>query len=134
MLADIHIAEEYARKEEVDLVILAPIMLLAFQFGGQIVVSRQLGFNEVPTNVLTSIYCDIFNDPELATPLAKNPKRNRRVAAVVLMLTGGICGGWIGRSEVGMGAALWVAGAIKMIISISFACWRVVDETVGEKD
>lgn len=93
VLVDIHEAEKYAREERVDLVILAPIMLLAFQFGGQIVVSRQFGFNEVPTNVLTSIYCDIFNDPNLLAPLAKNPKRNRRAAAVVLMLTGGICGG-----------------------------------------
>ncbi|KAK6859437.1 hypothetical protein PG995_003073 [Apiospora arundinis] len=107
-----------------DFKVLAPIMLLAFQFGGQIVTTRLLGFNEVPTNVLTSVYCDLMSDPLLLAPWRANPKRNRRTAAVVLMLIGGVCGGWLGRSRAGMGVALWVAGAVKFGIAGAWVVWK----------
>jgi hypothetical protein len=103
---------------------LLPLALLAFQFGGQIVSSRILGFNEVPTNVLTSLYCDLLSDPLLLVPLSKNPKRNRRVAAIILSVIGGITGGWLQRSRAGMSGALWLAGAIKMVIAIAWVAWR----------
>ncbi|KAK7962877.1 uncharacterized protein PG986_003702 [Apiospora aurea] len=90
---DLALAERMQRDGVLDLRALAPIALLAFQFGGQIVTTRLLGFNEVPTNVLTSVYCDLMSDPLLLAPWGANPKRNRRAAAVVLMLVGGICGG-----------------------------------------
>ncbi|KAK8074511.1 hypothetical protein PG997_009174 [Apiospora hydei] len=90
---DLELAERMQRDGVLDLRALGPIALLAFQFGGQIVTTRLLGFNEVPTNVLTSVYCDLMSDPLLLAPWRANPKRNRRAAAVVLMLIGGICGG-----------------------------------------
>ena len=100
---------------EVDFLEFLPLGLLAFQSGGQIVESRLLGFNEVPTTVLTS-------DPKI---LAKdNVKRNRRVAAVLSILLGGIAGGWISRSAAGLSTSLWIAAAIKMAISISWAVWK----------
>lgn len=84
--------------------------------------SRQLGLNEVPTTVLTSLYCDLVSDPHL---LAKeNVKRNRRIASVVTLLLGGIIGGWCSRKEVGMSAALWLAGGVKVAIAVGFACWK----------
>ncbi|KAJ5053766.1 uncharacterized protein L3040_000057 [Drepanopeziza brunnea f. sp. 'multigermtubi'] len=77
---------------------------LAFQSGGQIVTSRILSFNEVPTTVLTSVYCDIASDLHIFK--RENVKRNRRVAAVVCILAGGIAGGWISRSATGMSVSL----------------------------
>jgi len=101
---------------------LLPLAFLAFQSGGQIVTSRLLGFNEVPTTVLTSVYCDLMSDPKL---LAKdNIKRNRRFAAVLAILIGGICGGWISRSNAGMSTSLWIAAAIKLGISFSWSLWK----------
>jgi hypothetical protein len=101
---------------------LLPIGFLAFQSGGQIVTSRVLGFNEVPTTVLTSLYCDLMMDARLLA--ADNVKRNRRVAGAIALLLGGIVGGWLSRSSVGMAASLWLAGAIKIGISIAWAVWK----------
>ncbi|KAB5517384.1 hypothetical protein GE09DRAFT_1231003 [Coniochaeta sp. 2T2.1] len=103
---------------------LIPLALLAFQFGGQIVMSRVLGVNEVPTNVLTSLYCDLLSDPLLMAPVSKNPKRNRRIASIVLLVAGGVAGGWIQRSSAGMSAALWLAGGIKFALGVSWVFWR----------
>jgi uncharacterized membrane protein YoaK (UPF0700 family) len=126
-MGDLYVAEQMAHEQRVDLAVLAPLALLAFQFGGQIVSSRQLGFNEVPTNVLTSVYCDLFSDPNLFAPWAENPKRNRRASAVLLMLLGGICGGWLGWSRAGMSAALWIGAGIKFITACAWLGWKVED-------
>lgn len=121
---DLDVAEDLHDRHAMDFSILGPVVLLAFQFGGQIVCSRQLGFNEVPTNVLTSVYCDIFNDPKLLAPWGENPKRNRRISTVILMLLGGIIGAWLSRIEGGMGVALWVSGAVKFAIAIAWFAWK----------
>ncbi|CAG8951250.1 hypothetical protein HYFRA_00007998 [Hymenoscyphus fraxineus] len=72
------------------------LAFLAFQFPGQIVTSQLLGLNEVPSTVLTIVYCDLAGDPHA---LAKdNVKWNRRVAGAISILVGGIMGGWISRS------------------------------------
>lgn len=84
--------------------------------------SRQLGFNEVPTTVLTSVYCDLASDPGLVK--RDNVKRNRRVCAVLGILVGGIAGGWISRSPAGLSTTLWIAAAIKMGIAVGWACWK----------
>lgn len=106
----------------VNLIELIPIGLLAFQSGGQIVTSRFLGLSEVPTIVLTSLYCDLVSDPHM---LAKdNVKRNRRIASFVVLLIGGIIGGWLTRKPVGMAAALFLAGSVKVAIAVSFALWK----------
>ncbi|KAI9056210.1 hypothetical protein LZ554_001138 [Drepanopeziza brunnea f. sp. 'monogermtubi'] len=107
---------------EINLLELLPLGFLAFQSGGQIVTSRILGFNEVPTTVLTSVYCDIASDPHILK--RENVKRNRRVAAVACILVGGIAGGWISRSAAGMSVSLWVAAGIKLAIAASWSAWR----------
>ncbi|KKF97122.1 putative membrane protein [Ceratocystis platani] len=105
-------------------IVLLPVALLAFQFGGQVVSSRVLGFNEVPTSVLTSLYCDLMSDPKLFAPLGKNEKRNRRVCAMVMLLIGGILGGWLQRSSGGMPPAIWAAGGLKIIIAVAWLFWK----------
>lgn len=132
-MGDLRLAEELAKEEALDFNVLGPIILLAFQFGGQIVTSRQLGFNEVPTNVLTSVYCDLFNDPKLFAPWRDNPKRNRRASAVILMLIGTLIGAWLGRSKAEMSAALWIGGIIKFSIGVSWLIWKAKDDTLEEK-
>lgn len=117
-------SEVLVKRVQTDARSMAPLALMAFQFGGQIVTSRVLGFNEVPTNVLTSLYCDLLSDPLLWAPMGANVKRDRRVTAVVLMLAGAIVGGWLQRSRAGMPAALWIAGAVKMVIAVSWLVWR----------
>ncbi|KAH7137831.1 hypothetical protein EDB81DRAFT_844273 [Dactylonectria macrodidyma] len=117
-------AEDLHHHESMDYSILGPIILLAFQFGGQIVCSRQLGFNEVPTNVLTSVYCDIFNDPNMLAKWTENPKRNRRISSVILMLLGGTIGAVLCRSSAGMSSALWIAGGVKFGISMAWFAWK----------
>ncbi|XMA09000.1 hypothetical protein WAI453_001791 [Rhynchosporium graminicola] len=107
---------------KVNLYELLPLGFLAFQFGGQIVISRVLGFVEMPTTVLTLVYCDIVSDPKI---LAKdNVKRNRRVGAVVFLLIGGISGGWISKSKAGMSTCLWISAGIKMFIALSWSLCR----------
>lgn len=111
---------------------LVTIAMLAFQAGGQIVASRLLGFSEIPTTVLTSTYCDLASDAGLWT--RDNPKRDRRVVSVVCLLVGGICGGWLSRSDGGMAAVLWLASALKAIILVSWIFWKGVDGSGSKGD
>ena len=74
----------------------AAIVLLSFQSAGQIVASRALGFNEIPTVVITSLLCDLVSDAELLA--WRNGKRDCRIVAFCLTLLGAISGGWITRA------------------------------------
>ncbi|KAK6349393.1 hypothetical protein TWF696_005680 [Orbilia brochopaga] len=99
---------------------LAPLAFLAFQAGGQIVVSRAFGHNHIPSIVLTSLYSDLVADPLFFQPV--NVKRNERIASAVLVLTGAITGGWIMRNS-SMAAVLWLAAGIKFVIMVGFMFW-----------
>lgn len=111
---------------------LVPIALLAFQSAGSIATTRALGFNEVPSVVLTSVYFDLGGDPGLFAGLGLgrngsangNVKRNRRAGAVVCLLVGAIVGGWLSRSAGGMESALWVSGGVKAMIGLGWLVWR----------
>ncbi|CAL8585002.1 hypothetical protein XPA_010584 [Xanthoria parietina] len=103
------------------------IPVLAWQFGAQVAASRALGYNEIPTTVLTSVYNDLATDPRLWT--RKNAKRNRRAAAAVLVLAGGIAGGWLSRLRVGFSIVLWTAGAIKLTIGLA---WLAFGEAIAD--
>lgn len=94
-----------------DVRIVSLIPPLAFQSGMQIASSRLLGYNEIPVNVLTSTYCDLMGDFRLFA--LNNVKRNRRAAAITLVLTGAISSGWLMRSSGGLMSVLWIAGGIK---------------------
>lgn len=107
---------------------LIPLFLLAFQFGGQLAASRGMGFNEIPTVVLTSVYFDIATDPALTAPPTQNVKRNRRIGSVTGILVGAIAAGWLSRSSGGMQSALWIAGGLKFCIAIAWLFWKPVVE------
>ncbi|KAF9884447.1 hypothetical protein FE257_001778 [Aspergillus nanangensis] len=106
---------------------LIPIALLAFQSAGSITSSRSLGFNEIPTVVLTSVYFDVASDPKLGDVPTKNPKRNRRIGGVVMLLVGAIVGGWLSRSSGGMQSALWMAAGFKFVIGLAWLVWKGED-------
>ncbi|KAI9043452.1 YoaK family protein [Aspergillus affinis] len=103
---------------------LIPIALLAFQSAGSITSSRSLGYNEIPTVVLTSVYFDVASDPKLAQVPTSNPKRNRRVGGVVALLVGAIVGGWLSKSSGGMQSALWMAAGFKFVIGLGWLVWK----------
>ncbi|KAL1972919.1 hypothetical protein VTN31DRAFT_6461 [Thermomyces dupontii] len=102
---------------------LIPLAILAFQFGGQMAASRAMGFNELPTVVLTSVYFDVASDPALAASPKENPKRNRRVGSITAITVGAIAAGWLCRSAAEMQGALWISGFIKTCIAVGWALW-----------
>lgn len=107
-----------------DCIVLVPLALLAVQSAGQIVLSRLLGYGEVTTLVLTSAYCDFIVDEHVFTaPLRAGVKRNRRVAAVVMLLCGAVAGGFLTRNG-DIALALWVAGSIKLLIAVVWMFWK----------
>ena len=100
-----------------------PIALLSFQAAGQMVGSRVLNLSEIPTVVLTSVLCDFASDSKLVSPITSNAKRNRRFLAFVMILVGAIAGGWIAKASKGMRAVLWIAGGIKLLVTVSWLFW-----------
>ncbi|CEJ61958.1 Putative DUF1275 domain protein [Penicillium brasilianum] len=99
-----------------------PIVLLSLQSAGQIVASRALGFNEIPTVVITSLLCDLMSDPKLF--LLRNEKRNRRTIAFILTLVGAVVGGWVTKATGDIAPILWVAAGIKFIVAGAWGMWR----------
>ncbi|OOQ89554.1 DUF1275 domain protein [Penicillium brasilianum] len=99
-----------------------PIVLLSLQSAGQIVASRALGFNEIPTVVITSLLCDLMSDPKLF--LLRNEKRNRRTIAFILTLVGAVVGGWVTKATGDIAPILWVAAGIKFIVVGAWGMWR----------
>jgi uncharacterized membrane protein YoaK (UPF0700 family) len=103
---------------------LVPLPMLSFQAAMQSVTSRQLGLNEIPTTVLTSVYCDLGNDDKLFAGPNDNWKRNRRVAAAALLIIGAIVGGWLSKTSDGLPAALWMAAGVKGCLTVAWFFWR----------
>ncbi len=98
-----------------------PIALLSFQSAGQMVGSRILSISEIPTLVVTSVLCDFASDPELTGK--KNAKRNRRALGFFGILVGAVAGGWVSRAVGEIHSVLWLAGGIKILITVSWMLW-----------
>jgi hypothetical protein len=107
-----------------------PISLLAFQAAGQIVASRTLEYDEIPTVVLTTLLCDLLIDPRL---LARdNPKRNRRVACFITLILGAMTAGGLYKLT-NMSASLWLAFALKAVITVSWVFWEGNQKTKDDE-
>ena len=102
--------------------VFAAIPFLAFQSGAQVATSRPLGYNEIPTTVLTTTFNDLAGDPDALK--WRNPKRDRRVGAVVMLLLGGICGGWLSRAKTGLALVLWLGAVIKLGLGVVWLFFR----------
>ncbi|KAL8697849.1 MAG: hypothetical protein Q9224_002120 [Gallowayella concinna] len=101
-----------------DAFVLIAIPFLAAQSGAQVATAKGLGFTELPTTVLTSTYNDLASDTKLLA--WDNPKRDRRVASVVLMILGGICGAWLCKGTETFTIVLWLGAAIKLVLALSW--------------
>jgi hypothetical protein len=112
---------------------LVPLPMLSFQAGQQSVASRQLGLNEIPTTVLTSVYCDLGNDANLFGPLNSNWPRNRRFVAVAAILLGAVIGGWLTRTSGGLAAPLWTAAGVKLCITVAWLAWKAEGQKPGTR-
>jgi hypothetical protein len=108
-------------KDEISWNVLVPISLVAFQSCGQAVTSRALKYNALTSVVLTSIYCDLFSDPDLFA--VHNAERNRRFGAPVLTLAGAVLGGLFAHSQFGIAGALWTASVLKLIVVVTWFLW-----------
>lgn len=105
---------------------MAPIAFLSFQAAGQIVASRVLGVNELPTVVITSLMCDLMSDPKLFSRpiLTGNRKRANRIGGFVLTLLGSIIGGWMLKGTGMVTPVLWLVFAIKFVICLGWILWK----------
>ncbi|KAJ5746751.1 hypothetical protein N7520_011933 [Penicillium odoratum] len=99
-----------------------PIALLSFQSAGQIVASRALGYNEIPTVVITSLLCDLMSDPKLF--FLRNEKRDRRIVAFILTMVGAIVGGWVTKATAQISPVLWLAAGIKFSVALCWGFWK----------
>ena len=99
------------------------IALLSFQSAGQIIGSRTLNLTEIPSIVVTSMLCDLASDPNLAGPFKGNVKRNRRTFAFLGILLGAVVGGFIEEGTGQLGVVLWIAGSLKVLITVAWMFW-----------
>ncbi|KAE8390929.1 hypothetical protein BDV23DRAFT_193443 [Aspergillus alliaceus] len=106
-----------------------PISLLSFQAGGQIVASRVLGVDEIPTVVLTTLLCDLLVDPRLTARV--NTKRNRRVGAFLALFLGAMTAGGLSRVTI-MAASLWLAMGLKFSVTVAWVVWRAEGARKGD--
>jgi uncharacterized membrane protein YoaK (UPF0700 family) len=107
---------------EESMTVLIPLVLLGLQAGGQVSASDVLDYKEIPTTVLTSVYFGIAADTLLCD--RKNPKRNRKIAAIVLLLLRAVSGGWLSKIPDGIPIIFWIAGGLKFCISIAWLFWK----------
>lgn len=102
------------------------IVLLSIQAGGQIVASRALGYNDLPTLVVTVTLCDLVSDPKLFR--LRNQKRDRRLFSIILTFVGAIAGGWITKTTGDIYAVIWLVAGIKLLISATWLFWGDDDD------
>ena len=76
--------------------------------------------------MLTTSYNDLAGDPNVLA--WHNPKRNRRAGAIVMLLLGGISGGWLSRVGAGLTLVFWLGAAIKFALGISWLLFRESSE------
>ena len=106
-----------------------PIGLLAFQSAGQVVASRVLKFNAMPTVVLTTLYTDLMMDSHLLTAgLFEDPQRNRRAASAITLFVGAVIGGVLAKSWLGFAGALWIGAFLKGLMVFAWVFWKPLPE------
>ncbi|EER40923.1 DUF1275 domain-containing protein [Histoplasma capsulatum H143] len=93
---------------------LIPLSLVAFQCAGQMAASRQLGFSEIPTTVLTSLYYDLVSEPGIFRPFIRNRKANQRLTAIVGVIGGSVIGGSLSKSTGRVSPSLWIVATCRV--------------------
>lgn len=115
---------------------LCPIALLAFGSAGQVTLSRTLGLIELPTIVLSTLFhdftADLYNirrswaeSSSLRDFIFNHQRRQeKRLLSIIALFIGGIVGGEMYKSPVGMAGALWLAAGFKLGISLLWLVWK----------
>lgn len=129
-------AEHPTIREKMNYLDLCPIALLAFGAAGQVTLSRTLGLIELPTIVLSTLFHDFTADlynlrnswqkSSSLTDFFVNVQRRqeKRLFAIFALFLGGVVGGEMYKSPVGMAGALWLAAALKLGVSVAFLVWK----------
>lgn len=110
-------------------IVLIPLILLSIQSAGQCVLSRFLGYNELPSIVLTSAYCDLVMDDKVFGGITSNSKRNRRVASTIMVVVGAILGGFMTKQG-DIGPVLWAVAVIKVLMALVWLLWKRKDDGI----
>ncbi|KAF4123947.1 Protein of unknown function (DUF1275) [Geosmithia morbida] len=92
--------------------------LLAFAAGSQVVQSRSLAMTEISTAMATAAWVDLMIDQRLLC-LSGNRPRNRRVAFLIALVLGSLCGAFIHR-EVGPAVAILVSASGKLLVCLMY--------------
>ncbi|PGH23967.1 hypothetical protein AJ80_02029 [Polytolypa hystricis UAMH7299] len=105
---------------------IVPLVLLSLQAAGQIVTSRVLYLDEVPTVVLTTVLCDFLIDPQLVSTKRgwhTHAMRNRRLATFVALFAGAMVSGGLTKAA-GLASSLWLAAGLKFVVTILWLFWK----------
>ena len=115
---------------------LVAIALLAFQSAGPVFYSRVLGMVEMPTIVLSTLYCDFVADLYRLPASLRNKtswrsfflnderRQFRRLGSILMLFFGGIVGGLMFESNVGMVGAIWLAAGLKGMMVMGWIFWK----------
>jgi hypothetical protein len=115
---------------------LVAIALLAFQSSGPVFFSRVLGLVELPTIVLSTLYCDFMADlyqlPSSVRAKASwhqfffdhQRRQVRRLGSIVMLFLGGLVGAFMFRSRAGMAGAMWLTAALKGSLVLGWVFWK----------
>jgi uncharacterized membrane protein YoaK (UPF0700 family) len=110
--------------------ILVPIVFVAFQAGGQVVLSQFLGYPEIPTTVLTNVYSGLVTEKFGWRHMADRcstgtAKWVRRLAAVIRLGVGAIVGGFLTKSDKkGLAVIFWIGTGLKLGIAVGLFWWE----------
>jgi Protein of unknown function (DUF1275) len=131
-----HLSELTNPEEEDNYKDLVAIALLAFQSAGPVFFSRVLGIVELPTIVLSTLYCDFVADLYRLPSSLKNKsswrtfflnderRQFRRLGSILMLFFGGLVGGFMFRSHVGMVGAIWLAAGLKGMLVMGWMFWK----------
>lgn len=104
--------------------VLLPIALVSFQSSGQALAAGMLTYNIFSSVDLKSIHCDLWPDSDL--PVVRIAQgNNMALPPLLLLIVGAGCGLLLIRSDIGVGGALWIVSALKLIVIVSCLPWRV---------
>lgn len=142
-----HLSKLTRPEEEDNYKDLIAIALLAFQSAGPVFFSRVLGIVELPTIVLSTLYCDFVADLYRLPASLRNKtswyafffnderRQFRRLGSIAMLFLGGLVGGFLFRSTGGMVAAIWVGATLKGSLVIGWVFWKSekkVEDEPGE--
>jgi Protein of unknown function (DUF1275) len=139
-----HLSSQSNPEEEDNYKDLIAIALLAFQSAGPVFFSRVLGIIELPTIVLSTLYCDFVADLYRLPSSMRNKtswytfflnderRQFRRLGSILMLFLGGMVGGVMFRSSVGMVGAFWLAAGLKGLLVLGWIFWKSEEKTQDE--